>query len=205
MRLRDHPTLATLGLVVAVFVLQLVAGAAGWTGLFVLAHPLTVDPWTIVTSVYAHAGLGHLLANALGLAVLGPLVARRTTGPRFHAYFVATGALAGVAEVTFGSLIGQPTAVLGASGAVFALLGYLLAGNVISTVLLDRISLSGRAQLVLFLAVAVLVTLATAGSRSALFGHATGLVVGLLAGRGRILDGRNLGGRPSARTDSGRL
>lgn len=195
MRLRGHPTIETLGVLLAVFGVQQIAGLADWRGLFVLALPLAERPWTIVTSVYAHAGVGHLLANALALAVLGPLVARRTTRSAFHGYFLATGAVAGIAEVTLGGLIGQPTGVLGASGAVFALVGYLLSGNVVSTVLLDRFALSTRAQLVLFVVLAVVITLATGGSGSALFGHAAGLVVGLLAGRAGILDDRPLGRR----------
>ncbi len=195
MALRGRPTIETLIVLFAVFAVQLVATIAGWRLPLVLAAPLTVEPWTIATSVYAHVGLGHLLANALGLAILGPLVARRTSRWGFHGYFLGTGASAGIAEVTLGGLIGQPTAVVGASGAVFALLGYLLAGNVVSTVLLDRINLSRRTQLVVIVVVAVLLTLATAGSRSALFGHATGLTLGLIAGRMRILD------RPAAGTN----
>lgn len=190
---RSRPTIETLGILLAVFALQIVGGVLGWAGPFVLASPLATDPWTIVTHVYAHAGVGHLIANVLGLAILGPLVARRTTRARFHAYFLGTGALAGVAEVTLGSLVGPTTAVIGASGAIFALLGYLLAGNVISAKLLDWISLSRRATLVLFVVIAVLVTLATGSPRSALFGHATGLGIGLLAGRAQLLDGKVVG------------
>lgn len=188
MALRGRPTIETLVVLFAVFAAQVIGTVVGWHLPLVLAAPLTDQPWTIATSVYAHVGLGHLLANALGLAILGPLVARRTSRWGFHGYFLGTGASAGIAEVTLGGLIGQPTAVIGASGAVFALLGYLLAGNVVSTVLLDRINLSRRTQLLVILAVAILITLATAGSRSALFGHATGLTLGLIAGRMRILD-----------------
>lgn len=196
---RGRPTVEMLAVVLAVFALQVVGGVLGWTGLFVLSTPLSANPWTIVTHVYAHAGPGHLVANVVGLAILGPLVARRTSRVGFHAYFLATGALAGVAEVTVGSLVGPPTAVVGASGAIFALLGYMLAGNVVSTRLLDWISLSRRATLVLFLAIAVLVTLATGSPRAALVGHATGLGLGLLAGRARLLDGGAPGDLHTAR------
>jgi len=171
------------------------AGLAG--GLFVLSAPLELRPWTLVTSVYAHAGAGHLLANAVALAVVGPLVERRTTRLRFHAFFAATGGLAGVAEVTLGGVLaGDERAVLGGSGAVFALLGYLLAGNVVTARLLDRVELSPRAQVALFLAVAAAVAVATAGPGVALIAHATGLLLGLLAGRVRLLDVR---GKPKAK------
>lgn len=187
MRPNGRAPLEAFGAMVLAFVLV----ALGWGEWFLLAPPLAERPWTIATSVFGHAGLGHLVANGLGVVVLGPLVARRTSRLRFHAFFLVTGAIAGVAEVVLGGIVSGPTAVLGSSGAVFALLGYLLAGNVVSAVILDRLALSRRAQFVLFLAVAVLVTVATAGSKSALFGHATGLVVGLAAGRAGLLDRRS--------------
>lgn len=182
----------TLGLFLLVGLLQISAGLVGLAGgAFVLSAPLALRPWTLVTSVYAHAGPGHLLANAVALALVGPLVVRRTTRLRFHAFFVTTGALAGVAEVTLGgALAGGDRAVVGGSGAVFALLGYLLAGNVVTARLLDRIELSPRAQVGLFVAVAAAVTVATAGPGVALIAHAAGLLLGLLAGRIRLLDTR---------------
>ncbi|MDR5673229.1 rhomboid family intramembrane serine protease [Halalkaliarchaeum sp. AArc-GB] len=154
--------------------------------LFVLSVPVTVAPWTVVTSVYAHASLAHLFGNALALAIVGPLVARRTTRLRFHLFFVSTGALAGIAEVWFGGLVGA-RAVLGASGAVFALMGYLLAGNRVSAALFDRVEVSPRLQLALFVVVAVVVTIATGGPGVALVAHFTGFVLGLIAGRLQIL------------------
>lgn len=190
MRRPTRPTVDLLLLFVSVFALQQLAGLFGvgveW---FALATPFA-RPWTLVTSVYAHAGPGHLLANAVALAVVGPLVERRTTRLRFHAFFLTAGALAGAAEVTLGGLAGGDRGVIGGSGAVFALLGYLLAGNVVTARLLDRIELPPRAQIGLFLAVAAVITVATAGPGVALIAHATGLLLGLLAGRVRLLDAR---------------
>lgn len=203
---RGWPTLETLGFVIAVFGVQSALALAGVPVDLALHDPLLANPWTLVTSVYAHGGTGHLLANVLALALLGPLVARRTTRTAFHVFFLTTGALAGVAEVVFGGLVGPPVAVLGASGAIFALLGYLLSGNVVSTVLLDRIALSTRAQLAVFLVIAVVVTLATARPGVALFGHATGLLCGLVAGRGRLIDASDgSGDSPRSGGDPGRL
>lgn len=155
--------------------------------LFVLESPVTARPWTVVTSVYAHAGLGHLLANSLALVVVGLLVERRTTRLRFHAFFVTTGVAAGIAEIWLGGVFGS-RGVLGASGAIFALLGYLLAGNVVARRVLDRIALSARAQIAVFVALAIVVTLATGAPGVALIAHGTGLLLGLVAGRLQLLD-----------------
>jgi membrane associated rhomboid family serine protease len=188
------PTLTTLVLFVVVFLLETVVGllaivglSGAWASMFVLAPPLTDDPWTIVTSVYAHAGVGHLLANALALLLPGLILERTTTPLRFHAYFVGSGVVAGVAEVTFGGLLGTPSGVLGASGAVFAVIGYLLASNRLTDAAVSGVALSARVQLVVFGALAVLVTVATGSPGVALVAHFTGLFVGLLAGRAHLL------------------
>ncbi len=182
------PTIDTLGVVLVVFLLQLPLSLVGLGGLFVLAPPLGNAPVTIFTSIYAHASLGHLIANIVVLLVAGLVVERRTTWLRFHLYFVAVGALAGIAQVVLGGLIGPPNAVLGASGAVFGLVGYLLAGNTVSATLRDRIRLSPRVQVVLYAVAALAVTLATGRPGVALIAHFTGLFVGLLAGAVGLLD-----------------
>lgn len=190
MRLRGRPTLQTLAAVLVVFLVQQALGLF-WTieySLFVLDATVAARPWVLVTSIYAHSGLAHLFANALALVFVGPLVARRTTPGRYHAFFLGTGAVSGLAEVFVGGIAGPPHAVWGASGAVLALLGYLLGGNVVSARVLDRFELSARAQLVLFGVIVVAVTLAASGPGSAVIGHATGLVCGLTAGRLGVLD-----------------
>jgi membrane associated rhomboid family serine protease len=188
------PTLTTLVLFVVVFLLETVVGllsivglGGAWVTLFVLAPPLTDDPWTLVTSVYAHAGVGHLLANALALVLPGLVLERSTSPLRYHAFFVSAGVVAGVAEVAFGGLVGTPSGVLGASGAVFAVIGYLLTSNRLTDAAVRGVSLSPRAQLLLFAGLAVLVTIATGSPGVALIAHFTGLLVGLLAGRAHLL------------------
>ena len=182
------PLLETLGLFAVVAVAQFVAGAAGAIGgLFVLSAPIRNDPWTIVTSVYAHGSLGHLLSNSLALLVFGWPVARATTRLRFHAFFVTTGAVAGLAQIWVMGLFGVHTGVLGASGAVFALLGYLVAGNRLSAGLASWISVPRWVTVLVFLALAAAVTIATAAPRVALVAHFVGFLLGLLAGRAGVL------------------
>ena len=183
-------TLETLGITLLVGAAQALLSLVGIFGLLALSTPLSFAPWTLVTSVYAHDSVGHLVANAVALLLVGPLVERRTTRLRFHAFVVATGALAGVAQVTLGGLLGPPSAVLGISGAVFALGGYLLAGNVVSATLFDRLRLSPRVQFLLFGLVAVVLTATTAAPGVALVAHATGAFCGLAAGRVGLLDAR---------------
>ncbi|MWV65896.1 rhomboid family intramembrane serine protease [Halorubrum sp. JWXQ-INN 858] len=183
-------TLETLAIVCLVGLVQAVLGVVGLAGAFVLSAPVSVAPWTVVTSVYAHGSVGHLLANAVALLLVGPLVERHTTRARFHAFVLATGAIAGITQVTLGGLLGPAPGVIGLSGAVFALGGYLLAGNVVATTLFDRLRLPARAQLALFGAVAVLLTIVTAAPGVALIAHAAGAFCGLVAGRAGVIDAR---------------
>lgn len=188
MSLTDRPTVQTAVACLVVFLAQSVLGVVGLgIGFFALAFPLSVRPWTLVLATYAHAGVAHLLANLVALLVVGLVVERGTTALRFHAFFVATGALAGVAELLVAGLFAGGSAVLGASGAVFALLGYALTGNRAVGAVGRRVELDRTLTLALYVVVAALLTVVTAGPGLALVAHFTGLLLGLLAGRRRLL------------------
>ncbi len=192
----SSPILELLVIFLVVYVAQVLTAFVGaMAGLFVLAPPLTENPWTIVTSVYAHGGLGHLLSNSVALVVFGWPVARATTRLRFHTFFLVTGALAGIAQIlltgAFATLPSTPVSatagVLGASGAVFALLGYLLAANRLSDAFASVITVPRWVTIAIFLVLAAIVTLATAQPGVALVAHFSGFLLGLVAGRAGVL------------------
>jgi membrane associated rhomboid family serine protease len=88
-----------------------------------LANALVFDPqiaitrpWTLVTYMFLHAGLGHLFFNMLSLFVFGPPLERRLGGRRFLTlYFVGgiTGAVLSFA--TSNPIIGASAGVFGVS------------------------------------------------------------------------------------------
>ena len=193
-RFMDSPTATTLVVMVVVFVVQQVASVVGLGGLFALSLPLLARPWTLVTSVYAHAGPSHILANALALALGGLLVERATTKGRFHAFFLGVGMLSGVTQVVAVGLVGPlvpgmpaRASVLGASGAILGLYGYLLGSNRLTDTVVAGVELGVRAQVALGALLAAVITLLTASPRAALIAHFTGLLLGLLAGRHHLL------------------
>lgn len=183
----ESPTTTLIGVLVVVFLLQVLLGLFGDPPAFALAWPLTAEPWTLVTSVLAHGGPLHLATNAVGLFVLGLVLERQTEPWRFYAFFLGVGAIAGAAEVTIAHVLGNGVSVLGASGAIFGLLGYLLSGNRLTDALASRVTISPRVAIVVVLGVALVITWLTRGRRVALIAHFTGLVVGLLAGRAHVL------------------
>lgn len=193
MRRPTRPTVDLLVVFGSVFALQRIVGLFGvGIGWFALATPFA-RPWTLVTSVYAHTTVGHLLANAVALVAVGLLLERWTSRVRFHAFVLVTGALSGGAELAAGAVLGRPTAVLGASGAILACYGYVLAGNRLTGGLLSRIDLGRRTRVALLVAAAIAVTVLTAGPGVAVVAHAAGFVLGLVAGRVGVLDGAGRG------------
>jgi membrane associated rhomboid family serine protease len=187
MRRPNSPTIDLLGLFGVVYLFQQLGGVFGLgTAWFALATPVA-RPWTLVTNVYAHASLGHLLANAIALGIVGIALERFTTRARFHGFVLVTGVIAALTQLLVGILLGTPIAVLGASGAILALYGYVLAGNPIAGGLLGLVELSRRAKVVLIVGLALIMTIVTAGPGVALAAHFTGFSLGLVAGRLRVL------------------
>ena len=179
--LLNNPIVQTLTAMASVTLVGWTAGP-GWVA---LAAPLFERPWTVLTSVYAHASIGHLLGNALVVLTAGTVVASGATTLRFHAFVVGTGVIAGLTQVLLGSALGWNVGVLGISGAGFALLGYLIASNRASARL--SASLSRRVLVVLAVLLGAGLTVLFGGANSAHAAHFTGAILGLLAGRNHLL------------------
>ena len=77
-------------------------------------------PWTIVTYMFLHAGVWHLVFNMLALYFFGPRLEVRLGGPHFLALYFISGLIGAVM-----SLVTPAAAIVGASGAIFGvMLGY---------------------------------------------------------------------------------
>ncbi|WP_440008809.1 rhomboid family intramembrane serine protease [Halomicrococcus sp. SG-WS-1] len=102
-----------------------------WLNIFTLntANPLYV--WTWVTSVFSHGGPAHIFLNSIVLYFFGPVVERRIGSKKFAALFILSGAIAGLAQVgaTILTEPGTLVPVLGASGAIAAIMGVLTVLN----------------------------------------------------------------------------
>jgi rhomboid protease GluP len=133
--------------------------------------------WRILTCVFVHAGLIHLVFNMWCLAAMGPFVERLVGNVGFLVLYLLSG-LGG----SLASLAWSPTVVsVGASGAIFgvyaALVGiYLRAGHTIPTQVLKQ----HRSSTVAFLAYNLLGGMFVPGIDMA--AHVGGLVVGFLCG-----------------------
>lgn len=104
---------------VLMFVLQLVVPGLGDALMFVPAL-LLARPWTIVTYMFLHGGIGHIFFNMLALFFFGPRLEARLGSRRFLALYFIAGISGGLLSFT-SPMIG----VIGASGAVYGvMLGY---------------------------------------------------------------------------------
>ena len=79
--------------------------------------------WRLVSSVFLHAGFLHLALNMLSLYFLGSFVEASFGRGRFLALYLLSGLSGGIAYLYFGGF-GSPA--VGASGAIFGLLGGVL-------------------------------------------------------------------------------
>lgn len=116
-RLRYFALIFT-ALCILVFIIQV--AVSGFTDIFVLrSADALARPWILVTSIFLHGSVSHLLYNMLALAIFG-LILEGTIGTRkFLIVFFITGIIASI-----GSSLFYPSS-LGASGAIFGLLGTL--------------------------------------------------------------------------------
>ena len=77
-------------------------------------------PWTVVTYMFVHAGVWHLLFNMLALYFFGPRVEARLGGRQFLLLYLISGLVGALT-----SLLTPSAAIVGASGAIFGvMLGY---------------------------------------------------------------------------------
>jgi membrane associated rhomboid family serine protease len=76
-----------------------------------------VRPWTVVTYIFLHGGIGHIFWNMLGLFFFGPRVEERLGSNRFITLYL----ISGVAGALLSKLL-SPAQVIGASGAVLGVL-----------------------------------------------------------------------------------
>jgi membrane associated rhomboid family serine protease len=89
------------------------------------AGPLTLGGqwWRLVTSMFLHGGLLHILFNMLALWQVGRLVERMFGSARFVGLYMIAGVSGSVASVLWNPHVNS----VGASGAIFGVIGGLLA------------------------------------------------------------------------------
>ena len=192
---RGNVSYLFLAIMIVFFPLELVVRGQSpelFRTIFVLTSEHWYYVWTWLTSVFSHGSFLHLFGNGIVLFFFGPFLEQRIGSKRFSALFLLSGMLAGLAQIGFGFLAAAfdfgslVPGVLGASGAIMAILGVI-------TVLNPDL----RVYLYFILPVPIWVlTFGYAGlsvfgvlsqgnvlSNVAHFAHLTGLIIGLAYGQ----------------------
>jgi len=128
--------------------------------------------WTLLTAIYLHGNLLHILFNLLWIRQLGPAIEQLYGPARFVTIFTVAGVVGFVASSAYGHAF-----TLGASGSIFGLLGAIVAyghrrGGVFGQAMLREY---GMFALVLFVMAFVMPGVDH-------FAHAGGFIGGLAAG-----------------------
>lgn len=78
--------------------------------------------WQFLTYMFVHGSVSHFLFNMLSLYIFGSAVERRIGSREFTLYYLLCGTLCGVASYAMYYLANTNVILLGASGAIYALL-----------------------------------------------------------------------------------
>jgi membrane associated rhomboid family serine protease len=132
-------TTTLLALNILMFLVEVVVGGPGsfLTGpsnqkavdlgaLFPPAVALGHQYWRLITAMFLHAGILHIALNMYALYLFGYLIEEAFGKVRFIAIYLVCGFLASVASFAFGPVV---EVGVGASGAIFGLLGAWVAYN----------------------------------------------------------------------------
>ncbi|MFZ3076981.1 MAG: rhomboid family intramembrane serine protease [Candidatus Aenigmatarchaeota archaeon] len=165
-------SLYLVGICVIVFALQNIFPAITDNFSLVSARALS-EPWMFFTAIFLHADIMHLLYNMFALALFGSMLEKIVGGRNFLAIFIISGLIASAAAFFFYG------ASLGASGAIFGILGAL-------AVLRPRMTIWLYVPMPMFVAIFVWAALDLTGflypSGIANAAHLAGLGAGLLFG-----------------------
>jgi membrane associated rhomboid family serine protease len=175
-------TTAILAVNVAAFVLDLVlrtlgAGSLLEAGAMIPGLVAGGEWWRLFTAMFLHVGVLHLALNSFGLYLFGNLVEQTLGTARMLAMYLVTGFCASVASFTFGP---AAVAAVGASGAVFGMLGAWLAYNLRRRSL--RLARANVQWALMLIGINLVFGLSVPGIDN--LAHIGGLVTGVLAGLG---------------------
>ena len=105
-------------LMILIFIIQILFSS--FIDILVLDQTSWQQPWRFVTAIFLHGGIAHLLLNLFAIVLFGSILESLISSKRFLVVFFTTGILANLIAVNFYD------SSLGASGAIFGILGALI-------------------------------------------------------------------------------
>jgi hypothetical protein len=141
-------------------------------------------PWQLITSIFFHLDFGHYLVNAIVLLFFGGELERRVGGKNYVKIFLLSGIAGNLGFLAFAYLTGSYSGALGASGAIYGIMGTLaLIAPEIRVLFFFFIPMSIRVALLIFAAYDLFMLPLSNITGVAHAAHLAGLVVGLYYGK----------------------
>ncbi|MBQ5950986.1 MAG: rhomboid family intramembrane serine protease [Lachnospiraceae bacterium] len=185
MFLGERTARVNLGLVavnVIYFLVLVFTGSLGSTSKLLAMGAMSADSllskhevYRLITAMFMHGGISHLFNNMLVLFFLGDNMERVLGGRRYLVFYLLCGVGAGIVSCAWYALTRQPVVSLGASGAIFGVIGGLLYVVIKNHGRLEDLS-TGR--LGMFIAFSLYFGLSSVGVDNA--AHIGGMAVGFL-------------------------
>ena len=123
---RPVVTYALIGITAAIYLAQMAVGVnavAGDYGMWPVGIAVNGEWWRLVTAAFLHGSFLHIAFNMYVLFALGPTLERILGHGRYLALYLLAALGGGVASYAFSDL---RTVSVGASGAIFGLMGALV-------------------------------------------------------------------------------
>lgn len=131
-----------------------------------------IELYRLFTSIFLHAGLFHLLCNMYSLYVIGPQLESFYGKTKFLIIYILSGIIGNLLSIIF---LGDSDVSVGASGAIFGLLGSLLYFGYHYRIYLSSVI---KSQIIPLILLNLLIGFAVARINN--FAHVGGLIGGIL-------------------------
>ncbi len=178
------PSMAIIALCTISFLLELMPGIGPLYYQTFWFDPSNIlsKPWTLVTYIFLHNGIGHLFVNMLVMFFIGRGLEQRVGNKQLLGIFFTAGILSAVGHTLMSMPIFgiYPSPIVGASGAIYGVFAALAVLEPDSRVYVYFVPMKLKNALVLFAAFDFLMIHST--DMVAHIAHLSGLFVGLYMG-----------------------
>ena len=128
--------------------------------------------WRLITPIFLHSTFTHLLFNGFSLAIFGPFLEKLLGAFKFTIFFLSTGILANIATFLINPLTYNH---VGASGAIFGLLGFFL-----YLVLFNKTNFTNNERNTVYTLTGIAIIMTFIQPQINVVGHLAGLATGFL-------------------------
>ncbi|MFH2106625.1 MAG: rhomboid family intramembrane serine protease [Candidatus Micrarchaeota archaeon] len=169
---------------IVIYIIQLVV--PGFTEVFIFDPNLMASqPWRLITSVFLHSptDVTHILFNCYALFLFGSILESRVTKNEYWVLFFGAGLVGSLlfyAVILLG--LAPPALALGASGAIFGLIGAVAAMMPNMRIFVMFIPMTMRTAALFWVAISIIGTLDTTSTIGHM-AHLGGLVFGWAYGK----------------------